>query len=100
MSAAPVIRAAFRGRLGQFALDTELDVPARGVTGLFGPSGCGKTTVLRCIAGLSRVADGFVSIAGEIWQDGALFRPPHQRPNGEVLQYRGVLPHVNGQANL
>ena len=100
MSAAPVIRAAFRGRLGQFALDTELDVPARGVTGLFGPSGCGKTTVLRCIAGLSRVADGFVSIAGEIWQDGALFRPPHQRPIGYVFQEPSLFPHLSVQQNL
>ena len=100
MSAAPVIRAAFRGRLGQFALDAALEVPARGVTGLFGPSGCGKSTVLRCIAGLSRVADGFFSIDGEVWQDGARFRPPHQRPIGYVFQEPSLFAHLSVRQNL
>lgn len=99
-AAAPFIRAAFKGRLGQFALDTQLEVPASGVTGLFGPSGCGKTTVLRCIAGLSRVADGFCSIAGEVWQDGAMFRPPHQRPIGYVFQEPSLFPHLSVRQNL
>jgi len=100
MSAEPVIRAAFKGRLGQFALDAALQVPAHGVTGLFGPSGCGKTSVLRCIAGLSRVADGFFSIDGEIWQDGAVFRPPHQRPIGYVFQEPSLFAHLSVRQNL
>jgi molybdate transport system ATP-binding protein len=70
------------------------------VTGLFGPSGSGKTTVLRCIAGLSRVADGFFSIAGEVWQDGELFRPPHQRPIGYVFQEPSLFPHLSVRQNL
>ena len=36
-----------------------------GVTGLLGPSGCGKTTLLRCLAGVQRVASGEVTIFGE-----------------------------------
>ena len=55
--------------LGKFTLDTKFEVPAKGVTALFGPSGCGKTTVIRCIAGLIRVKDGYFDIDGEIWQD-------------------------------
>lgn len=100
MSVAPVIRAAFKGPLGSFELDTELEVPARGVTGLFGPSGCGKTTVLRCIAGLSRVANGFFSLAGEVWQDRAVFRPPHQRPIGYVFQEPSLFAHLSVRQNL
>jgi molybdate transport system ATP-binding protein len=100
MSSAPIIRAAFKGKLGQFSLDAELAVPARGVTGLFGPSGCGKTTLLRCIAGLSRVADGFCSIGGEVWQDGAAFRPPHQRPIGYVFQEPSLFAHLSVRNNL
>jgi ABC-2 type transport system ATP-binding protein len=36
-----------------------------GVTGLLGPSGCGKTTLMRCLAGVQRVASGEVTIFGE-----------------------------------
>lgn len=36
-----------------------------GVTGLLGPSGCGKTTLMRCLAGVQRVASGDVTIFGE-----------------------------------
>ncbi len=36
-----------------------------GVTGLLGPSGCGKTTLMRCLAGVQRVAAGQVTIFGE-----------------------------------
>ena len=45
--------------------------PATGVTALFGPSGCGKTTVLRCIAGLHRLAEGAFAVGGDVWQDAA-----------------------------
>ena len=60
------IAARFRGMLGRFSLDAGFDAPARGVTGLFGPSGCGKTTVLRCLAGLQRLAPGFCSVGGDV----------------------------------
>ena len=63
------IRAEFRGTLGKFSLDAGFTAPAKGVTALFGPSGCGKTTVLRCIAGLNRLADGVCDIDGDVWQD-------------------------------
>ena len=68
MSAEHAIRAEFRGRLGAFELDASFSAPAKGVTALFGPSGCGKTTVLRCIAGLNRLAEGFCEIDGQVWQ--------------------------------
>mgnify|MGYP001471156282 CR=1 FL=1 len=85
----PLIDIAFRGRLGGFDLDAAFAVPARGVTALFGPSGCGKTSVLRCIAGLQRLA-GHCRVAGECWQDegqnGGAFLPPHRRAVGYVFQ--------------
>ena len=100
MSSAPFIRAKFEGRLDQFALDATFDVPARGVTGLFGPSGCGKTTVLRCIAGLRRVSNGFFSIGSDVWQDGTTFRPSHQRPIGYVFQEPSLFAHLSVRQNL
>jgi len=96
-----VISAAFRGAFGNFALDAAFEAPARGVTALFGPSGCGKTTVLRCIAGLNRIKDGFFAIDGDVWQspDGA-FLPTHRRPLGYVFQESSLFPHLSVRRNL
>ncbi|MBB4267168.1 molybdenum ABC transporter ATP-binding protein [Roseospira visakhapatnamensis] len=98
---APGIEAAFAGRLGGFALDARFAVPARGVTALFGPSGCGKTTVLRCVAGLTRLAEGHLSVNGVVWQDGRhRFLAPHRRPVGYVFQEASLFPHLSVTGNL
>lgn len=94
------IHAEFRGALGRFTLDASFTVPATGITGLFGPSGCGKSTVLRCIAGLQQLPGSTFSIDGDVWQDGALFRKPHQRPIGYVFQEASLFAHLSVQANL
>lgn len=94
------IEAAFRGSLGGFSLDAAFTVPARGVTGLFGPSGSGKTSVLRCIAGLQRVADGRCVVDGDVWQDAATFRPTHRRPISYVFQEASLFPHLSVRRNL
>ena len=101
MSAAGGIEARFAGRLGAFAFDFALKAPARGVTALYGPSGCGKTTLLRCIAGLNRVRDGYCRVNGELWQDGQrLFAPTHRRALGYVFQEASLFPHLSVKANL
>ena len=38
-----------------------LEIPDRGFTALRGPSGCGKTTLLRAMAGLTKVESGRIS---------------------------------------
>jgi molybdate transport system ATP-binding protein len=96
---AAAICVAFRGTLGAFSLDAAFRAPGRGVTALFGPSGCGKTTVLRCIAGLTRL-DGVCDVAGEVWQDEARFRPTHQRPIGYVFQEASLFAHLSVRKNL
>jgi molybdate transport system ATP-binding protein len=96
---APIV-ARFRGTLGTFVLDAKFEAPMRGVTAIFGPSGCGKTTVLRCFAGLQMLADGYLSIGGEIWQDGAAFRPPYERAVGYVFQEASLFPHLSVRSNL
>jgi molybdate transport system ATP-binding protein len=101
MSVERAIRAEFRGTLGSFSLDAGFTAPPSGVTALFGPSGCGKTTVLRCIAGLNRLADGVCDIAGEIWQDrDGTFLPTHKRPLGYVFQEASLFPHLSVRKNL
>ena len=94
---APIV-ARFQGTLGAFALDASFEAPMQGVTALFGPSGCGKTTVLRCVAGLQMLRDGYLSIGGEVWQDGAVFRPPHERSVGYVFQEASLFPHLSVRA--
>jgi molybdate transport system ATP-binding protein len=94
-----VVKVDFRGQLGRFELDAQFEVPARGVTAIFGPSGCGKTTLIRCIAGLTRL-DGSCSVAGDVWQDGKHFRAVHQRPIGYVFQESNLFPHLSVRRNL
>jgi len=89
----------FRGALGGFALDAEFSVPATGVTALSGPSGAGKTSLLRCIAGLTRLP-GRLAVGGEVWQDDRTFLPAHRRPIGVVFQEPSLLSHLSVRGNL
>jgi molybdate transport system ATP-binding protein len=96
------LQARFRLRYGQFELDAEISVPAKGVTALFGASGSGKTTVLRCIAGLTRAPVGYLEVDGETWQDEARghFVPPHRRACAYVFQEANLFPHLTVLQNL
>lgn len=94
------IEARFRLDRGGFVLDVDLTLPGRGVTALFGHSGSGKTTLLRCIAGLERVPDGRLKVAGEVWQDAGQFVPVHRRPLGYVFQEASLFPHLTARGNL
>ena len=95
-----MIEARFAGQLGQFSLDVALDLPGTGVTGLFGPSGCGKTTLLRCLAGLTRLPGGFLRVGEEVWQDKQVFLPPHKRQVGYVFQDSRLFAHLTVRQNL
>ncbi|MBX9739256.1 MAG: molybdenum ABC transporter ATP-binding protein [Beijerinckiaceae bacterium] len=94
------IHASFRGAVGRFDLDVAFQAPSSGVTALFGPSGCGKTTVLRCLAGLHRMAQGTCIVGGEVWQDESRFTPAHKRPIGYVFQEASLFQHLSVRRNL
>lgn len=100
-SGAEAIAARFAGSLGAFSLDVAFEAPMRGITALFGPSGCGKTTVLRCMAGLSRMA-GRLRVGEQVWQDDAtgVFRKPYERSVGYVFQEASLFPHLSVRKNL
>ena len=100
MNSTNEIRAQFTLHYPGFVLDVDLHLPGRGVTTLFGPSGSGKTTLLRCIAGLQYVPHGSLHINGAIWQEGALFVPPHRRPLGYVFQEASLFAHLSVRGNL
>lgn len=102
MTQAAPIAARFRQVFDGFALDVNIEFPARGVSAVFGPSGSGKTTLLRCIAGLQRCANGYLRIGADVWQDESakVFRPVHQRPLGFVFQEANLFAHLSVLQNL
>ena len=81
-------------------MDVDLVLPGRGVTALFGHSGSGKTTLLRCIAGLQRADEGYLSFKGEVWQDEKTCLPTHQRSLGYVFQEASLFPHLSARKNI
>ena len=96
------IRAVFSLARSGFRLDVDLDLPGQGVTALFGHSGSGKTTVLRCVAGLERAQEGFLSVNDEVWQDDSIgvFMPTYQRSLGYVFQEASLFAHLSVRKNL
>ena len=98
----PPVEARLRLARSGFTLDVDLEIPGRGVTGLFGPSGAGKTTILRALAGIERMTDARVTVAGETWDDTATGRhvPPHRRRAGYVFQEPSLFPHLDVRRNI
>jgi molybdate transport system ATP-binding protein len=96
------LEARFRVDYAGFTLDVDLRLAGRAVTAIFGPSGCGKTTLLRCIAGLARGAQGRLVVNGEVWQDDAtgVWVPTHRRSIGVVFQEPSLFPHLSVRENL
>ena len=85
-----------------FTLDVDLALPGSGITVLFGSSGSGKTSLLRCVAGLEKPAQGMVRVGPELWQDDAngVFTPPWQRDLGYVFQEASLFEHLDVAQNL
>lgn len=94
------IDARFKLNRGDFTLDVDLSIPEKGITAIFGPSGCGKTTLLRAIAGLEKVPNGFLKLGEHAWQDQNSFLAPHQRPLGYVFQEPSLFSHLSVKRNL
>ena len=89
---------------GGAVIRSALTMPALShhITVLFGPSGCGKTTVLRCLAGLERIDEGAIAVAGEVWADArqGTHRTPQQRGIGFVFQDYALFPHLTVAGNI
>ena len=102
MSAASTVHVRYALQRPEFALDVELSLPLRGITGMFGASGAGKTTLLRCIAGLERPHTGRLVVAGDVWQDDAsnTWRAAHERDIGYVFQEPRLFAHLDVRGNI
>lgn len=96
------IQARLRVDHAEFSLALDLQLPGRGVTGLFGPSGSGKTSCLRAIAGLDVATDGYLRVNGEVWQDASrnVNVPTHRRALGYIFQEANLFPHLDIRHNL
>ncbi len=75
-------------QLGALDLQADLDVRPGELLALLGPNGAGKSTVLRCLAGLTPIERGCISLDGTVVDDPATstFVEPEQRPVGFVFQ--------------
>lgn len=85
---------------GAFTLEVDLTAP-RGVTILFGPSGAGKSTLLSIVAGLTRPAEGLVSLGDETWLDTTkdVVVSPEARRVAYVFQSLALFPHMTALEN-
>lgn len=87
-------------RIGSFQLDVAFSGNA-GVTALFGPSGSGKSSVIKVIAGLTRLRSGRIVLDGTMLADDAgRHMPPHRRRIGVVFQEARLFPHLSVRHNL
>lgn len=95
------LKIALSGNLDDFQINVDLNLPPKGITALFGPSGGGKTTLLRAIAGLTKLR-GQVSIPSAVWQDDSqnIFLPTYKRRLGYVFQEASLFPHLSVKKNL
>ncbi|WP_280154644.1 ABC transporter ATP-binding protein [Piscinibacter sp. XHJ-5] len=101
--AAPVLRLdGIQHRYGpRSTVDSlSLSLEAGTICCLLGPSGCGKTTVLRCIGGFERVADGQIRIDGALVSSRQVHVPPEQRRIGMVFQDYALFPHLDVARNV
>ena len=89
-------------RVGELAVDVDLQAPNGRTLALVGPNGAGKTTLLRVVAGLARAAKARVELDAQVLEDtaGGVFVPPERRSVGLVFQDGLLFPHLDALANV
>lgn len=87
---------------GKGLLDIDTVIEKGSLVAITGPSGSGKTTILRIIAGLSRVDSGAIIINQSTWLDTTkrIFLATQKRKIGFVFQNYALFPNMNVHENL
>jgi iron(III) transport system ATP-binding protein len=67
---------------------------------LIGPSGEGKTTILRSIAGLNQVKNGFIYIDNQLASSSRVHKKPQERKIGMLFQDYALFPYLNIEQNI
>ena len=89
-------------QLGSLDLRAELEMNSGELVALLGPNGSGKTTMLRCLAGLSPIDRGCISIDEAVVDDPAsdVFVEPENRSIGFVYQNYLLFDHMTVLENV
>jgi molybdate transport system ATP-binding protein len=89
-------------RRGDFTLTVCLAAAPGQVLGILGPNGAGKSTLLSALAGLTPVAAGRITLAGQVLDDASTgaFVEAARRPVGFVFQNYRLFPHLNVADNV
>ncbi|EXI61562.1 molybdenum ABC transporter ATP-binding protein [Mannheimia granulomatis] len=89
-------------QLGEFTLNVDLTLPAKGVTAIFGRSGAGKSSLINAIAGLSTAQSGMIELNGRTLFDSQnrINIAPEKRNIGYVFQEPRLFPHYSVEKNL
>ncbi|RYG13177.1 MAG: ABC transporter ATP-binding protein [Burkholderiales bacterium] len=82
--------------------DVSLTVADGEFVTILGPSGCGKSTTLAMIAGLDKPDEGFISVGGKTFYDGAAgtYVNSEHRNLGLVFQSYALWPHMSVRENV
>jgi molybdate/tungstate transport system ATP-binding protein len=88
-----MIEASVRKKLGQFSLDASL--AGSGFICLAGRNGSGKTTMMKAVAGLDPLGDGFVKVNGD--DVSAL---PAERRRIVMVTPSSAIPHLNVDSHI
>ena len=67
---------------------------------ILGPSGCGKTTLLKLIAGLSKVQEGEIFLNENLVSSSNIHLKTEKRKIGFLFQYYALFPHQTVKQNL
>jgi len=89
-------------RRGEFSLKAAFTVPPGQVLAVLGPNGSGKTTLLRALAGLTPVAEGRITLGGQVVDDATAgtFVEAARRPTGYVFQDYRLFPYLSVTENV
>ncbi|HWK04282.1 MAG TPA: ABC transporter ATP-binding protein [Puia sp.] len=87
---------------GKSTLDISFELARGRLLTIYGPSGAGKTTILRILAGLTDIDEGFIEADGEVWVDTTqkINWPARKRSVGFVFQDFALFPHLTVKENL
>jgi molybdate transport system ATP-binding protein len=89
-------------RRGGFVLAVSLTAGPGQVLGVLGPNGAGKSTLLSAVAGLTPIASGRITLAGQVMDDAdaGAFVEASGRPVGFVFQNYRLFPHLTVADNV
>jgi len=87
---------------GLLHLDVTLGAQPGQVVAVLGPNGSGKTTLLHTLAGLIRLQQGQIHVAGSLWDcpKENVWEAPEQRRTGLVLADHLLFPHLSVIENV